>query len=61
MVWQNMMKAHRPVINTASLGTAGDANDKFGASGNFNCTEAGTYKIVYTIATEKIDFYVVNA
>ncbi len=56
-----MMKAHRPVINTASLGTAGDANDKFGASGNFNCTEAGTYKIVYTIATEKIDFYVVNA
>lgn len=48
-------------LNTASLGTAGDANDKFGASGNFNCTEAGTYKIVYTIATEKIDFYVVNA
>lgn len=47
-------------INTAKMGTAGDANSLFGTSGNFACSTDGTYKIVYTIATETVDFYAVE-
>ncbi len=46
-------------INTGFLGTAGDANSVFGTSGNFKCTTAGKYKIVYNTETQKIDFYAV--
>lgn len=46
-------------INAGDLGTAGDANSLFGTSGNFRCSAAGKYKIVYNIETQKIDFYAV--
>ena len=46
-------------INSTWLGTEGDANSIVTPAkpGNFTCTTAGTYRIVYTIATEKVDFY----
>lgn len=46
-------------LGATAIGTAGDANAAFTpASGsNFTCSTAGTYKIVYTIATGKVDFY----
>ena len=46
-------------INSTWLGTEGDANSIVtpATAGNFTCTTAGTYRIVYTIATEKVDFY----
>ena len=47
-------------LNTAALGTAGDANSLFGTDGNFKCTTAGTYKVVYTLETSKIDIYTVQ-
>lgn len=47
-------------LNTAAMGTAGDANSLFGTSGNLKCTTAGTYKIVYTLETSKIDIYTVQ-
>ena len=47
-------------INVTALGTDGDANGNFGTSGNFTCTTTGTYKIVYTIATGKVDIYTVS-
>ena len=50
-------------LNSAALGTDGDANAVFtpASEGNFTCSTAGTYKIVYTIATGKVDFYAVAA
>lgn len=43
----------------SNLGNEGDANDTFKTDKtNFVCQTAGTYKIVYTTATEKLDFYV---
>lgn len=47
-------------LNTAALGSDGDANSLFGATGNFKCTTAGTYKVVYTLETSKIDIYTVQ-
>ena len=49
-------------IGAAAIGTSGDANSVFTpASGsNFTCSTAGTYKVVYDIATEKVDFYAVS-
>ncbi|MCH5155651.1 MAG: InlB B-repeat-containing protein [Clostridiales bacterium] len=47
-------------IGVSALGTDGDANDKFGTSGDFTCTTTGKYKIVYTIATGKVDIYTVT-
>ena len=49
-------------IGAAAIGTNGDANSVFTpASGsNFTCSTAGTYKVVYDIATEKVDFYAVS-
>lgn len=46
-------------LAVAALGTDGDANDNFKpASGSdLICSTAGTYKIVYTIATGKVDIY----
>lgn len=46
-------------INATVIGTAGDANSLFTANANNNiiCSTAGTYKIVYTIETGKVDFY----
>lgn len=45
-------------MDTAYLGDSGDANDKWGATGNFAPTQAGTYKLVlkWNNAWE-IDFY----
>lgn len=50
-------------LGTAAMGAAGDANAAFTpeSGSNFVCSTAGTYKIVYTIATGKVDFYVVTA
>lgn len=50
-------------FGASAMGTAGDANAAFTpASGsNFVCETAGTYKVVYNIATEKVDFYEVQA
>ncbi len=46
-------------LGAATMGTSGDANGKFApeSGSNFTCSEAGRYKVVYTIATGKIDFY----
>lgn len=43
----------------SKLGTAGDANADFRpeSGDNFKCNKAGTYKIVYTIATDTLDIY----
>lgn len=49
-------------LDTKHFGTLGDANDKFikaASSTNITCSVAGTYKIVYTIATGTLDFYAV--
>lgn len=45
-----------------TAGTDGDANAKFipESGSNYECSEAGTYKIVYTIETGKVDFYAVT-
>ncbi len=50
-------------LGASAIGTSGDANAKFlpESGNNFTCSEAGTYKIVYDIASGKIDFYAVNA
>ena len=49
-------------IGASAMGTSGDANSVFTpASGtNFVCSVAGTYRIVYNIETETIDFYAVT-
>ena len=49
-------------LGASSLGTDGDANAAFTpeSGSNFKCDTAGTYKIVYTIATGKVDFYTVT-
>lgn len=46
-------------LGAATMGTSGDANAKFTpeSGSNFTCSEAGTYKVVYDIATGKVDFY----
>ncbi len=48
-------------LKASNIGTAGDANSLFTGDATTNsditCTTAGTYRIVYTIATEKVDFY----
>ena len=45
------------------MGTDGDANAAFTPESgtNFTCSAVGTYKVVYTIATGKVDFYAVTA
>ncbi len=53
-------------VNITAKGNTGDANDKFvkaaaETNNNITCSVAGTYKVVYNIATEKVDFYSVNA
>lgn len=50
-------------LNSSVMGTDGDANTVFtpATAGNFTCSTTGTYKIVYTIATGKVDFYAVTA
>lgn len=46
----------------SAIGTSGDANSIFTPESgtNFVCSVAGTYKIVYDIETETIDFYAVT-
>ena len=48
-------------LKASNIGTEGDANSLFTgdatANSDITCTTAGTYRIVYTIATEKVDFY----
>ncbi|MDE5714711.1 MAG: InlB B-repeat-containing protein [Anaeroplasmataceae bacterium] len=46
-------------LGVSTIGTSGDANDQFvpEAGSNFTCSTAGRYKVVYTIATGKLDFY----
>ena len=43
------------------LTVSGDANDLFnpGTGSNYKCSTPGTYRVVYDIATGKIDFYAV--
>lgn len=49
-------------IGLDKLGTTGDANDKFAVtSGNLKCNTAGTYKVLYNVTTEKLNFYAVTA
>lgn len=46
-------------LGAATMGTSGDANEKFvpAAGSNFTSSVAGRYKVVYNIGTGKIDFY----
>lgn len=46
-------------LGASTMGTSGDANDKFvpEAGSNFTCSVAGKYKIVYVIATGEMNFY----
>ncbi len=46
-------------LGASTMGTSGDANDKFvpEAGSNFTSSVAGKYKIVYVIATGEINFY----
>lgn len=48
-------------LGASAMGTSGDANALFTPQSgtNFTCSTAGTYKVVYDIATEKVDFYAV--
>ena len=48
-------------LGLAAIGTSGDANELFnpGSGGNFKCSTPGSYRVVYDIATGKIDFYAV--
>lgn len=50
-------------IGKSDIGNSGDKNSEFNGATNNNlkCITAGTYKIVYTIATGKVDFYAVAA
>ncbi len=49
-------------IGKANIGTAGDSNELFvSEAGNLKCETAGTYKIVFTKATNTIDIYAVVA
>ena len=49
-------------VGKDNIGTAGDANEKFVANGNnIKCTEEGTYKVVYNVTDNKVDFYAVTA
>ena len=49
---------------TGVIGTAGDANSLFvpegGGDVNFVCSVAGTYRIVYNISADTVDFYTVT-
>ncbi len=49
-------------IGLANLGNLGDSNDAFKQDGasNLKCKTAGSYKIVYTVETNTIDFYAVG-
>lgn len=49
-------------IGASAIGTSGDANDNFTpeSGSNFTCSTAGTYKVVYDIASGKVDFYAVT-
>ncbi len=50
-------------IDITSLGTSGDANAKFIKAENGNnitCSVAGSYKVVYNIENETVDFYAVT-
>lgn len=49
-------------LNASAIGASGDANDAFTPESgtNFYCSAAGTYKIVYDIETQKVDFYAVT-
>ena len=48
---------------TGAIGTAGNANNLFvpegGGDVNFICSVAGTYRIVYNISADTVDFYTV--
>ncbi len=48
-------------LGASCMGTSGDANAVFTPESgtNFVCSAAGTYKIVYNIANETMDFYTV--
>ncbi len=48
-------------LSASAIGEDGDANESFvpETGTNFTCSVAGTYKVVYTIETGKIDFYTV--
>lgn len=49
-------------LGASAIGTSGDANDKFTpeSGSNYTCSTAGNYKIVYDIASGKVDFYAVT-
>ncbi len=48
-------------LGLSALGTDGDANAVFSGANNFECNTPGTYNVVYTIETGKIDFYTMTA
>lgn len=47
-------------LGLAAIGTSGDANALMdpGSGSNYKCSTPGTYRVVYDIATGKVDFYV---
>lgn len=48
-------------LGLAAIGTSGDANELVnpGSGSNYKCSTPGTYRVVYDIATGKVDFYAV--
>lgn len=48
-------------VGRDNIGTAGDANASFNpGSGNLKCSVAGTYRVVYNVSENTIDFYAVT-
>lgn len=55
---EDIIAGNGTFIGKSNVGTAGDANADFDLTGsNIKASKDGTYKIVYTVATDKIDFY----
>ena len=48
-------------IGKDKLGTSGNANDAFRVESGYNlkCNQAGTYRVTYSVSTDKLDFYTV--
>ncbi len=50
--------ANGTFVNASALGDAeNNVNATFGSAGNFTCSEAGTYKIVYNSETQKVNIF----
>lgn len=59
---KGVMEGNGDFINSDYIGTSGDANSLFvpEGGGDFKCSVAGTYRIVYNIEDDTVDFYAVD-